>query len=62
MKVRDLIRKLRKEGWVLDHTSGDHRQFTHPAKPGMTTVAGHPNDTMPIKTLLSVLKQAGPRK
>lgn len=53
MKVRDVIKAMEKDGWVLDRTRGDHRQFIHPAKPelGTVTVAGHSGDDMPAGTL-----------
>jgi predicted RNA binding protein YcfA (HicA-like mRNA interferase family) len=40
MKVRDVIKRLKKDGWYLDRTSGGHRQFKHPEKPGLVTVSG----------------------
>jgi predicted RNA binding protein YcfA (HicA-like mRNA interferase family) len=62
MKVRDVIKMIEKDGWVLDRTRGDHRQYVHAAKPGTVTVPGHPGDDMPVGTLNSVLKQAGLKK
>lgn len=59
MKVRELLKLLKKDGWVLDRTRGDHRQFEHPTKPGTVTVSGHPSDDIRPKTLKSVLRQAG---
>ncbi len=41
-KVRDLIRKLESAGWVLRSMRGSHRQFKHPQRPSVVTVAGHP--------------------
>jgi predicted RNA binding protein YcfA (HicA-like mRNA interferase family) len=41
MKVREVIRLLGREGWVLVVTKGSHRQFKHPTKPGRVTVSGH---------------------
>ena len=58
MKVRDLLKMLRSEGWVLRDQEGSHRQFVHPDKPGKVTVAGHESDEMPPKTLKSIMKQA----
>jgi predicted RNA binding protein YcfA (HicA-like mRNA interferase family) len=40
MKVRDIIRRIEKDGWTLRATRGSHRQYTHPAKPGRVTVPG----------------------
>ncbi|MEX2141369.1 MAG: type II toxin-antitoxin system HicA family toxin [Pirellulales bacterium] len=62
MKVRDLIRELRKDGWVLDRTRGSHRQFVHPTKPGIVTVSGHEGDDVPIGTMRSIFRQAGLEK
>src|ERR1035441_3338704 len=46
MKVRDMLRRLKEDGWKLDRTRGDHRQFVHPAKPGIVTVPGHEGDDL----------------
>lgn len=59
MKIRDIIRMLRDDGWQLAVTEGSHRQFTHPIKPGRVTVAGHPGDDVAPGTLNSIMKQAG---
>ena len=59
MKVRDIIRLVQDDGWFLVRTRGSHRQFKHPSKPGLVTIAGHPGVDMPQGTLNSVLKQAG---
>lgn len=58
MKVRDIIRILHDDGWVLVATRGSHRQFKHPLKPGRVTVPGKPNDDLAQGTLKSVMKQA----
>jgi predicted RNA binding protein YcfA (HicA-like mRNA interferase family) len=59
MKVRDLLKALAKDGWVLKNQKGSHRQFTHPAKPGKATINGHPSDDVPPGTLKSIMKQVG---
>ena len=59
MKVRDIIKLLQRDGWILVRTKGSHRQFHHPVKPGTVTIAGHPSVDMPAGTLNSVLKQSG---
>ena len=58
-KLREIIKRLQREGWVLDRVRGDHRQFVHPSKPGTVTVAGAPSDDLHPKTLKSILNQAG---
>jgi len=61
MKARDVIKAMEKDGWVLDRTRGDHRQYRHPARPeaGTVTVPGHPGDDIPVGTLNSIPKKAG---
>lgn len=59
MKVRDLISKVEADGWRLDRTRGDHRQYMHATKPGLVTISGHPSDDVHPKTLNSALRQAG---
>ena len=44
MKVRDLTRVIRRNGWYLVRTRGSHCQYKHPTKPGLVTVPGKPND------------------
>jgi len=58
MKVRDVIRIIRKDGWYIIKTKGSHRQFKHSTKPGRVTIAGHPNDDLAPGTLNSIWKQA----
>jgi len=59
MKVKEIIKMLEEDGWVLARTKGSHRQFRHPTKPGTVTVAGKPNVDAPPGTLNSIFKQAG---
>lgn len=61
MKIRDLIKLVEKDGWKYMYTSGSHRHFKHPVKPGKVTIPGHPSDDATPGTLVSVLKQAGLR-
>lgn len=59
MKIRDLIRLIEADGWVLARTRGSHRQYKHATKPGLVTVPGHLSDDVAPGTLGSVLKQSG---
>ena len=61
MKVRDVIALIESDGWRQARQRGSHRQFKHPTKPGLVTVAGKPGDELAPGTLNSVLKQAGLR-
>jgi predicted RNA binding protein YcfA (HicA-like mRNA interferase family) len=59
MKIRDLIKMLKADGWRQVRMRGSHRQFRHALKPGTITVAGNENVDIPPGTLSSILKQAG---
>jgi predicted RNA binding protein YcfA (HicA-like mRNA interferase family) len=58
MKIRDILRLLKRDGWYLARTRGSHRQFKHPTKKGLVTIAGHANDDISVGTLNSILKQS----
>jgi predicted RNA binding protein YcfA (HicA-like mRNA interferase family) len=62
VKVRDLIKMVEGDGWQQVRTTGSHRHFRHPEKPGTVTIPGHPNDDVATGTKLSILKQAGLEK
>lgn len=59
MKVREVIRLLERDGWMLVVTRGSHRQFKHEKKLGRVTVSGNMGEEMPKGTLASVKRQAG---
>ena len=59
LKVRDIIKLIQDDGWILIRTRGSHRHFKHLQKPGLVTIAGHPSVDVPRGTLDSILKQAG---
>ena len=60
MKVREVLQRLQKEGWVLRRQKGSHRQFFHAAFPERrVTVSGNTNLDIPKGTLNSIFKQAG---
>jgi|HubBroStandDraft_1064217.scaffolds.fasta_scaffold498130_2 predicted RNase H-like HicB family nuclease/predicted RNA binding protein YcfA (HicA-like mRNA interferase family) len=41
-----MLKQLKQDGWRLDRTRGDHRQYIHPVKPGTVTVPGHEGDDL----------------
>lgn len=59
MKIREVLRMLKEDGWLPVRQSGSHRQFKHPTKRGLVTVAGKLSDDLAPGTLNSLLKQAG---
>lgn len=58
MNSRDVIEKLRVDGWYLVATKGSHHQFKHPSKPGRVTVV-HPSRSFAPGTLRSMERQSG---
>jgi predicted RNA binding protein YcfA (HicA-like mRNA interferase family) len=59
MKVRDVLRVLKEDGWPVVVTEGSHRQLKHPTKSGRVTVSGHPSLDVPRGTLNSILNRQG---
>ena len=58
-KVRDAIKHVEAAGGKLARTRGSHRQYRHPDRPGLVTIAGKPSDTLHPRTWASIMKQAG---
>lgn len=59
MTVREVLRIIEEDGWIMVAQKGSHRQYKHPTKPGRVTVAGQPKDDLAPGTLNSILRQAG---
>jgi len=51
MKVRNVLKMLRTDGWVEVSHRGSHRQFKHPSKAGRVTVSGKPSSDLAPGTL-----------
>jgi predicted RNA binding protein YcfA (HicA-like mRNA interferase family) len=58
VKVRDIIKRLERDGWRHVATRGSHRQYRHAEKPGRVTVPGALGKDLTPGTLRSILKQA----
>ncbi len=59
LKVREIIRQLEENGWVLVRQRGSHRQFKHSEKANLITVRGNLGDEVAPGTLQSILKKSG---
>jgi len=57
---REVIQRLREDGWYEVAHEGSHKQFKHSTKKGRVTVP-HPVRDIPIGTLRSIEKQANIR-
>ncbi len=59
LRVADVIRKLRKAGFVFDRQAkGSHEIWRNPETQRRVVIANHPGD-MPKGTLRKVIQQAG---
>lgn len=58
MNSAKIIKQIEDDDWYLVNVVGSHHQFKHPTKKGRVTVP-HPKKDLPIKTVKSILKQAG---
>ncbi|HUW07981.1 MAG TPA: type II toxin-antitoxin system HicA family toxin [Williamwhitmania sp.] len=58
-KVNQVVKLIEEDGWYFVRQKGSHKQFKHPIKKGLVTIAGHPNDELAKKTETSILRQAG---
>ncbi|OIP49420.1 MAG: hypothetical protein AUK33_10470 [Flavobacteriaceae bacterium CG2_30_34_30] len=60
MKINEILKLLKNDGWEQVAQKGSHRQFKHPTKSGRVTVPVHgKNIDLPKGTESSILKQAG---
>ena len=57
MTAKEILKKLKNDGWVEKGQKGSHRHFVHPSKSGKITVPIHSGDLKP-KVADSILKQA----
>ena len=58
MKVREIEKLIRNDGWFLVKQVGSHRQYKHDTKPGKVTIPMHRGD-LDKRTAISILNQAG---
>jgi predicted RNA binding protein YcfA (HicA-like mRNA interferase family) len=54
-----LVRALKRDGWLPARQSGSHMTMRHQIKKGNVIVPIHPGVTIKSGTLKSILKQAG---
>ncbi|WP_322922077.1 type II toxin-antitoxin system HicA family toxin [Paenibacillus campi] len=55
---REVIKRLKAEGWYLVHTVGDHHQYKHPTIPGKVTIT-HPVKDVAIHIMKDIQKKTG---
>ena len=55
---RDIIRRMKSEGWVLDRIKGSHHVFKNPANGDMLIIM-HPKKDIKIGLVHSLYRQLG---
>lgn len=58
MKVKNLLKELKRDGWFEKEQKGSHLQLIHTTKKGKVTLPIHGGE-IPKGTLNAILKQAG---
>jgi predicted RNA binding protein YcfA (HicA-like mRNA interferase family) len=58
---RDIIARLRREGFELKSVRGSHHRFTHPGL-HRTVIVAHPRRDLPVGTVRAIYEQAGWKK
>jgi predicted RNA binding protein YcfA (HicA-like mRNA interferase family) len=59
MKIDELIKMIRNDGWFEDRQRGSHKIFKHKIKAGTLSVPYHKGKEVPTGTANSFLKKAG---
>ncbi|MEE9259988.1 MAG: type II toxin-antitoxin system HicA family toxin [Candidatus Scalindua sediminis] len=60
LKPTDVIRKLRKAGFVFDrHAKGSHEIWYNPDSRRRTVIPNHPGKDIPKGTLRAIIQQTG---
>ena len=58
MRVREIEKIIKADGWYLVKQVGSHKQYKHPSKPGKVTIPDHSGD-VDLGTAKSIFIQAG---
>jgi predicted RNA binding protein YcfA (HicA-like mRNA interferase family) len=59
LTAREVIAALQRAGWEHVRTTGSHRHYRHPDRPGLVTVPDHAGETIFPAILKSILRQSG---
>lgn len=59
MKVSELLKILKKDGWYLEREGKKHSIYVHLIKEGLLIIPRHPSSELKKGTEQSILKKAG---
>lgn len=57
--VNEVLKLLKKDGWVLYRNGSRHDLYRHPTKPNQIPIPRHGSQELPKGTLNNILKDAG---
>jgi predicted RNA binding protein YcfA (HicA-like mRNA interferase family) len=57
-KIHEVVSILEAHGWRQVRERGSHRQFRHPDRSSVITVAGKRSSTMPVGQLASIRRNS----
>ncbi len=55
---REIVRRLKREDWILESINGSHHKFKHP-QTGEIVIVPHPKKDLPFGLARAIAKQAG---
>jgi predicted RNA binding protein YcfA (HicA-like mRNA interferase family) len=59
MRAREVVRRLKADGWYEHSSKGSHQHFKHPTKVGKVTVPIHGGEEIGLVVLRSIERQSG---
>ncbi len=62
VKVKEVLKRLKKDGWYQVRMRGSHRILAHPQKSGIVVVPGKLSDDIPVGTLGAIWKTCTVRR
>lgn len=59
MKFREIEKLILDDGWKFKTSKGSHNHYIHSSKKGKVTIPNHGNKDLDMRTVKSILRQAG---
>jgi predicted RNA binding protein YcfA (HicA-like mRNA interferase family) len=59
VKVREIVRAMKRDGWYIEHQAGSHRKFRHPIKTNRITIAYADSKEVGPDEARKMLREAG---
>jgi predicted RNA binding protein YcfA (HicA-like mRNA interferase family) len=59
VKPKEVLKALRRAGFIIHHTSGSHHVLKHPTKPHLRVTVPYHNKDLKRRPFASIVEQAG---